>query len=215
MKRQNGEENITNSNIFHDLENIEQALSPRERILRATYQTILEDQISGTRLRKIADKAGIAQGHLHYYYASKDNLLLELLNRLIQTFSNERLEMLDDPGKTSMEKLLSLFELKIATIEGGAKDFILFDFWVQSASNKTIRKNIDNFYTPWRKTIQQVVQVGVESGEFNPKYADMMPSYMISLMDGAALQYLIDKEAFSLTEYFQKAGEMISELLAL
>lgn len=204
---------VNNGNIFRTQVAETLDLSPRERILRATYETILEDQISGTRLRKIAEKAGMAQGHLHYYYASKDDLFLDLLNRLIQTFSEERRKRLDDVSKSFLNKLLTFFELKIETIKGRNKDFVLFDFWVQSASDQSIRQNIDKFYTPWRQTIQEIVQGGVESGEFNSKHAAMMPSYMISLMDGAALQYLIDRDAFNLDEYFQMAGKMVTELL--
>jgi len=211
--RKNSKEYVNNANLFRNQGRENLDLSPREQILRATYETILEDQISGTRLRKIADKAGITQGHVHYYFSSKDELFLELLNHLIQTFGEERLDLKDDINKNSLNKLLALFELKIETIKGEGKDFVLFDFWVQSASNENIRKNIDRFYTPWRQIIQEIVQEGIESGEFNSKYAEMMPSYMISLMDGAALQYLIDKEAFNLDEYFQLAGEMIAELL--
>ena len=211
--RDKGNEYVNNGNIFRTQVTEALDLSPRERILRATYETILEDQISGTRLRNIAEKAGMAQGHLHYYYASKDDLFLDLLNRLIQTFSEERRKRLDDASKSFLNKLLAFFELKIETIKGRNKDFVLFDFWVQSASDQSIRLNIDKFYTPWRQTIQEIVQGGVESGEFSSKHAAMMPSYMISLMDGAALQYLIDRDAFNLDEYFHKAGEMVAELL--
>lgn len=188
-------------------------LPPRERILVATYETILEDQISGTRLRKIAKKAGMAQGHLHYYFASKDALLFELLDRIIESFSEERRQFLQDPDKSCLEKLFAILELKFDNIDAGGHDVVLFDYWVQSASNEVIRKNMDRFYRPWRETIGEVVQAGIESGEFDSKYAEMIPSYLISLMDGAALQYLIDKGAFDLHEYFQLARELISELL--
>jgi TetR/AcrR family transcriptional regulator len=188
-------------------------LPPRERILAATYETILEDQISGTRLRKIAKKAGIAQGHLHYYFASKDELLFELLDRIIDSFHEERNLLLQDPNKSCLEKLFVFFDLKLDDINEEGHDVVLFDYWVQSASNEVIRKNMDRFYRPWRETINQVVQAGVKSGEFNSKYAEVLPSFMISVMDGAALQYLIDRKNFDLQEYFQEAREMISELV--
>ena len=186
-------------------------LPPRERILLAAYETILEDQISGTRLRKIAKKAGMAQGHLHYYFASKDELLLELARQIIQSFSEDRERLLEDTGKSAMEKILALLEYKADGIKDSDNDYVLFDFWIQSISNEEIRKDIN--YRHWRETIRSIVQSGVKSGEFNPKNAELIPSYVISLMEGAALQYLIDNDAFNLEEYFQKAGEIIADLL--
>ena len=155
----------------------------------------------------------MAQGHLHYYFSSKDELLLELLHEIIKSFSEDRAGLLDDASISAMSKLVALFEYKANGIRAGVNDFVLFDFWVHSVSNEAIRKDIDSFYTPWRETIRVIVHAGVESGEFSPRHAEMIPSYFISLMDGAALQYLIDDMAFDLQEYFQKAGEMIAELL--
>lgn len=188
-------------------------LTPPEKILVATYETILEDQISGTRLRKIASKAGIAQGHLHYYFASKDELFLALLNEMIQAFTEDRETLLQNNSMSAKEKLLAILHLKHEIIKGGMQDFVLFDFWVQSASNEKIQANWHKIYRPWRDAIEAIIQVGITNGEFKPKYAKLMPSLMISVMDGAALQFLIDQDAFNLQEYFQSAEEMITEML--
>jgi TetR/AcrR family transcriptional regulator len=188
-------------------------LPPREKILIATFDTILEDQISGTRLRKIAEKAGIAQGHLHYYFASKDELLHELLDHIIESFAEERQGLLEDTSKGPLEKLKVVLDYKASGIKGRANDLVLFDFWVHSAGNETLRKDFDRFYRPWREIICAIIQQGVESGEFGPQNTDIIPSYIISLMDGAALQYLIDDQAFDLEAYFDKAGEIIADLL--
>jgi len=188
-------------------------LTPQEKILVATYETILEDQISGTRLRKIASKAGIAQGHLHYYFASKDELFLELLNEMIQAFTEDRETLLQDSSISAKQKLLAILHLKYEIIKGSMQDFVLFDFWVQSASNENIQANWHKIYRPWRQAIEAIIQAGIASGEFKPKYAKLMPSLMISVMDGAALQYLIDQDAFELQEYFQSAEEMITDML--
>ncbi len=188
-------------------------LTPQEKILVATYETILEDQISGTRLRKIASKAGIAQGHLHYYFASKDELFLELLNEMIQAFTEDRETLLQDSSISAKQKLLAILHLKYEIIKGSMQDFVLFDFWVQSASNENIQANWHKIYRPWRQAIEAIIHPCISSAAFKPKYAKLMPSLMISVMDGAALQYLIDQDAFELQEYFQSAEEMITDML--
>lgn len=194
-------------NLWQTDDNTE--LEPRERILKATFETVLENQISGTRLRAIAERAGIAQGHLHYYFASKDELLLELLSTVIEAFSQERSTLLADSDKSAAEKLQIFLDIKTEDILEGQTDYILFDFWVQGASNELIRQNIDLFYRPWRETINEIVQEGVRNGEFSTTHAKLIPSLLISIMDGAALQYLIDPDVFDLHEYFQAAQEII------
>ncbi len=156
----------------------------------------------------------MTQGHLHYYFPSKNDLLLELLDRLILILCDDRQNLLNQPNMDARSKIISLFETKMKVIHGGAFDLVLFDFWVQSAGNAIIREKMQAiFYLPWRNDIDEVVQEGVENGEFGPEFAALVPSFLISLMDGAALQYLIDNEAFDIQEYLRVAGEMIFKFL--
>src|SRR5438105_7007344 len=63
-----------------------ESASTREKILGAAYRTLVEVGYTQISMRKIAEGAGVNQSLLHYYYGSKENLMLEVLD-----FVNERL----------------------------------------------------------------------------------------------------------------------------
>ncbi|MEA2641300.1 MAG: hypothetical protein QOF51_2694, partial [Chloroflexota bacterium] len=63
---------------------------PRERILVAAFRVVARDTISGTRMPVIAREANLSQGALHYYWESKENLLLNLLDWLLTAFREGR-----------------------------------------------------------------------------------------------------------------------------
>lgn len=54
----------------------------KEKILRAALHRFNEKGVSGTSLRAIADETGISDGHLRYYFKTKEILLLELFGML-------------------------------------------------------------------------------------------------------------------------------------
>ena len=58
-----------------------------------------------------------------------------------------------------------------------------------------------------------MVDEGVQCGLFSSESAHLVPALLVSLMEGAELQYRIDSEAFNLEEYFGAAYEMMLSLL--
>src|SRR6202521_2071781 len=51
--------------------------SPREQIIHAAADSLLENGYSGTSVRAIASRAGVAIGNLHYWFPTKSELLVE------------------------------------------------------------------------------------------------------------------------------------------
>lgn len=185
----------------------------REQILQAALDTIYEKKISGANLREIASRAGMSQGHLHYYYPSKQALYLDLLDYLLECFVEERRDVLLSSEARPLLKLSFFLKQKTDVIQRKKEMDVFVDFWVQGTSDPEIQEKIQGLYDRWRDDIAAVVEEGVQSGLFSTKYAGLIPSLLVSLMDGAALQYLIDGQAFDLEEYFSAAYEMVLGLL--
>src|SRR5882762_10793912 len=51
--------------------------SSRDQIIRAAADSLLENGYSGTSVRAIASKAGVAIGNLQYWFPTKSELLVE------------------------------------------------------------------------------------------------------------------------------------------
>ena len=189
--------------------------SSQERtILDATLKVIAEYKISGTRMRQISARAQMSQGNLHYYFPSKAQLFIALLDDILKSFVQERAAQLNDMELEPKEMLSVFFhqERKILEQHRSFKD-VLFDFWVQGTKDPKIAHKFQNMYATWRGDISKVISRGVERGVFNTKYADLIPNLMLSLMEGAALQFLVDSEAIDLDAYFATAEKMVLDLL--
>ncbi len=187
---------------------------PREAILEAALRTIAEHTISGTRMRQIADQAGMSQGNLHYYFPAKADLFLALLDEMLETFSEERSSQLANGSLSPTQKLeCFLDQMKDILLERRHLMDVYFDFWVQGTRDPTIQQKIQGMYARWRQDVAVAVEEGVRSGAFDPTHAPLIPTLLVSLMQGGSLQYLIEDEAFDIDAYFDAARALILRLL--
>ncbi len=112
----------------------------RQKILKATLEVIAKEKISGTRMHLIAKEAGMLQSNLHYYYPTKSDLLIALLDDIQNWFSENRQKGVDPEQKSFPENLHAIFAEKKEVILNKKKlDYVQFDYWVQGTVNPEIR----------------------------------------------------------------------------
>ncbi|MGH2515802.1 MAG: TetR/AcrR family transcriptional regulator, partial [Ktedonobacterales bacterium] len=63
--------------------------STRDKIIDAAYRVLAEQGYEAATIKEIARAAGVAPGLLHYYFATKDELLVEVLNEASSRYGME------------------------------------------------------------------------------------------------------------------------------
>src|SRR5689334_19088655 len=58
----------------------------RQRLITAGYTVLAEKGYEATTVKEVAHRAGVSPGLFHYYFASKDELLLAVLNEAGQRY---------------------------------------------------------------------------------------------------------------------------------
>src|SRR5215468_9259384 len=59
----------------------------REQIIQAAYRVLAEQGYDAATIKAIAREAGVAPGLLHYYFASKDELLIAVLKDISDRYT--------------------------------------------------------------------------------------------------------------------------------
>ena len=181
-----------------------------DRILDATMEIIAREKISGTRMHLIAQEAGTSQSNLHYYYPTKNDLILAVLDRLQQYFTIKRAASFNLKEQSFLKNIHGLFEEKKDDILFHKKvDYVQFDYWVQGTVNEQIGGKFRTSFDIWRSDIDKVLEQSGLSKEECAEKSKTVPFLMVSIMMGASMQYLIDEEKFDLDEYFHTAEEFI------
>jgi TetR/AcrR family transcriptional regulator len=186
----------------------------RKKILDATLEVIAREKISGTRMHLIAKEAEMIQSNLHYYFPTKNDLLIALLDDIQEKFSENRQQIVDLENKSFTENLEAIFAEKRDIIINNKKlDYLQFDYWVQGTVDPEVRATFQRTFDIWRNDIQAVFNQADFTVSKDSKHLKMIPFLMVSLMMGASMQYLMDEGKFDLNEYFATAKKMILSLL--
>jgi len=184
------------------------------KILDAAFEIVAQNKISGTRMHLIAKEAGMLQSNIHYYYPTKNDLLIALLDNIQERFTQKRMSSVDLEEKCFAENLKGLFHEKKDDILNHKKiDYVQFDFWVQGTADLEIKEKFKDAFEIWTKNITEVLKQEPCYKECKSEDYVMLPYLIVSIMMGASMQYLMDEEKFNLDDYFTAAEKMIMNYL--
>ncbi|MFT4005085.1 MAG: TetR/AcrR family transcriptional regulator [Lacrimispora sp.] len=186
--------------------------STEDRILDAALDVIQEKTIGGLRIRQVADKAHVVQSNVHYYYNSKKNLLLAVQKKVLNHYREIRQQsiyLLKTGPSLSLEDHLGVFiKQKLDTIQKENKyDIAELDFWNQSRLEPDMHQEFCRSFESWRQEIRDMI--GCFAPEMPPSKQILLSGITVSLLEGAAVQFLVDKQAFDIELYFEYCKEIL------
>lgn len=98
------------TNSIHFLELALTMTETENRILEAAEQEFFELGYDGARTARIAEKAGVTHAMLHYYFRSKENLFMTIMQREAGNIRKVLMITLDNPTLTFKERIRLMVE---------------------------------------------------------------------------------------------------------
>lgn len=90
------------------------AKDTREKILNAAAQLIHRQGYNRTGLQEILATAGVPKGSFYFYFKSKEDLALALVNRFIEFWLGQAEELLSDPTRPALSRLRDFYAIRRA-----------------------------------------------------------------------------------------------------
>jgi AcrR family transcriptional regulator len=171
-----------------------------QEILDAAARVITERGLAETRISDVAEAAGVSPGLILYYFESKDRLLSEAL-----TYANDQfyLRMSREIRRipSAGEQLQRLVDLSVPGYlpEYGRLDewALWIEVWVRALRDPQMAKDREALDQRWRQSIADIIRAGQAAGEFGPGDADELAMRIGSLIDGLAIQVVMNDSQVS------------------
>jgi AcrR family transcriptional regulator len=113
------------------------SLSARERLLQAAEQVVVRDGWRAATSRAIAAQAELNPGLVNYYFGSKDDLLLEALQRAFERFEAPLVETLAEAG---LAETLAAMATMVDAEPSSPEARMLFEASLQAVVDERLRE---------------------------------------------------------------------------
>jgi AcrR family transcriptional regulator len=165
------------------------------RIVEAMRSSVARRGISGSTFEHVAREAGVSRGLLHYYFGTKERMLVEVVRR----DADVRVARLDEPvGKaTTVDELL---EALVANLQDSIQNdpgfwVLLFELFTAGRRNPDIRREVGELFNRVRDHVSDILRAKEQEGVISLRFdADAVTGYLFALADGIALQVLSDPD---------------------
>lgn len=176
-------------------------MKTEDKVLDAALRIVKDKTISGTRMHLIAEEANMVQSNVHYYFKTKNDLMIALQKKVLNRCIELRKKLSMDCKDTLESHLDTFFQQKLDFIlDEKEYDFAEIDFWIQGRINEPMRKEFCKSFDGWREEIRVLLDRYVP--ELSKEKRVYIPYMLVSMLEGGSLQYLIDEGNVDIREYF-------------
>ena len=165
------------------------------RIVEAMRSSVARRGISGSTFEHVAREAGVSRGLLHYYFGTKEALLVEVVRR----DAEHRIARLDEPlgAASNADEILQVL---VASLEDSIQNdpgfwVLIFELFTAGRRNPDIQHEVGELFNRTRDHVAEIFRAKQREGVLElAADADAVVGFLFAVADGVALQVLSDPE---------------------
>jgi len=163
----------------------------RREILRSALTVFGQRGIHDFKMIQIAEAAGVGKGTLYEYFPSKADVVIgsfELLFEDFEVHMEQRMAQFSKP----LDQVREYFLAGIGFFASQKRRLdVLFDFYAAGLPRRDgtpLIKNMADEYHVASEHLAEVVQRGIDEGDFRPVDARVAASALLGMLDGLLFQ---------------------------
>jgi len=166
-----------------------------QRIIDAMRESVAKRGAAGSTFEHVAREAGVSRGLLHYYFGTKERLLVEVVRR----DSEIRVARLDEP-LANAETVDDVIDILLASLNDLIENepaffLLLYELFSAGRRNPEIQREVGQLFDRTRSHVAEILEAKEREGVLSLRYeADAIVAYLFAVADGFALQALSDTE---------------------
>jgi len=166
----------------------------RNQILDAATKVFVRQGFQHARMDDIVEESGLSKGTLYWYFKSKEDIINAILRRLF-TGDLENLQSLLQAEGTASERLIQLTNHRVNGLKRMSSLVpIIFEFYAVAVHQQWIKQFINEYFRHFRTLLEQLIQQGIDRGEFRHVNATNAAITFASLYEGLTLHWMMDPQ---------------------
>jgi AcrR family transcriptional regulator len=164
-----------------------------QRIVAAMRDSVAEVGIAGSTFERVAAKAEVSRGLLHYYFGTKERLLIEVIRRdteyRVAAVGGAVREATDVDGV-----IVAIFDAFSRTLnEEQGYVYMVSELFVAGRHQPEIQRELGELYSQARSGLASILREKQDEGVLALRFdAESIVTHMFAAGDGAVVQILTD-----------------------
>ena len=184
-------------------------LQRKAQILDAALAVIVQKGYENSRMDDIVASSKMSKGAIYWYYKSKKEIYLSLVNHWVHNYSAV-LNHIVDTDRSASDQLRSLFQYFTVQYE---KDPVVFkallEFWSMAGRDPEFNDKLQKVYSEFVNLISTIIQQGMDNGEFKNLDVDITAMSIMVNIEGIMWFTLFKLKNTSAREYIQTISDFI------
>ena len=184
-------------------------LQRKAQILDAALAVIVQKGYENSRMDDIVASPKMSKGAIYWYYKSKKEIYLSLVNHWVHNYSAV-LNHIVDTDRSASDQLRSLFQYFTVQYE---KDPVVFkallEFWSMAGRDPEFNDKLQKVYSEFVNLISTIIQQGMDNGEFKNLDVDITAMSIMVNIEGIMWFTLFKLKNTSAREYIQTISDFI------
>ena len=181
----------------------------KEQIMDAALKVIISKGYDNSRMDDIVDLSSMSKGAIYWYYKSKKEVYLNLVNYWVIKYSTVINHIVEEDDSAA-DQLKDVFDYFILQYEQDPSAFkALVEFWSLAGRDKDFHKKVDRVYTKFLQFLERIINKGVKSGEFKNLDVRVTALSIMVNIEGIIWFTLFDAHGLSAREYINTITNFI------
>jgi AcrR family transcriptional regulator len=179
------------------------------QIIQAATDVFTRKGFHDARMDDIVKETGLSKGALYWYFKSKEELIIAILDRIFGA-EFRRMETLDDknlPARKCLKIFLDNFIADIRAMERATP--IIYEFYALAFRNKTVRTVMQRYLRAFVTIIEPIIRRGMDGGEFRTGDARQAALALGAQLEGTLLLWAYAPKMVPLEEQLRAGAEML------
>jgi AcrR family transcriptional regulator len=181
----------------------------REQIVWALYDCLVEKGHEKVSVKEIAARAGLPSGVIHYYFSSKDDIVSNLAEAIVDKYSTMLDERLTAAASTE-QRIESVIDFVVdILIFNRPLNHVFYNLIQMTFERKALGKVVKKMFKDYRKRLADIFKeagVGRES--------KMLGAALVAVTEGFSAQLMVDPRAFKKADVRQLIAQTLRDRLA-
>lgn len=177
----------------------------RNELIRVGGEMIARKGFNSTGLNAVLCEAGVPKGSFYYYFASKDEFGLAVIDEFEAEQSARMDAMLTDQSHTPLQRIRKFFD-------AGLRDMEAYDYGrgcpignlsqELASQNEVFRMRLDKVFNGWRDRFARCLAQACEAGELDGN-ADVarLAEFLLAGWQGASLRAKVTRSLVPMTAF--------------